>query len=178
MANEFNFRIKEQAGLGFKELSTIKQFISEHELLVGIPEAEPSNKRKMVAGTVAPTNAELLHIHTNGSKPNNIPARPVIEPAISNGRDKISSSMDSIIKSIRGSDQSEAIVKLQKLGLRVQNMCRAWFTNPLNGWEPNSQATIERKLRKGSTNPRPLIDTNQLRKSITYVIKTKGGMVK
>lgn len=178
MANGLKFQIKEQAGIGFEELKNIKQFISNYELLVGIPEEEPSNERKEVPGTVAITNAELLHIHTNGSVPNNIPARPVIEPALLNGKEKITSEMDSIIKSISGHDLSGAFTKLKKLGLRAQNMCRSWFTNPLNNWPPNSYYTRMKKLKKGSTEPKPLIDTGQLRKSITYVIKTKGGMVK
>ncbi|MBY6921870.1 hypothetical protein HYH30_19035, partial [Clostridium botulinum] len=45
---------------------------------------------------------------------------------------------------------------------------RAWFTNPSNNWAENSAETIKRK-----DSDKPLIDTGELRKSITYVIK--GG---
>ena len=47
-----------------------------------------------------------------------------------------------------------------------------------NNWPPNSPSVIAEKRRKGSTNPRPLIDTGELRKSITYFVKTKGGRSK
>jgi hypothetical protein len=46
-----------------------------------------------------------------------------------------------------------------------QNIVRAWFVDPKNGWPENSPITI---AAKGSD--KPLIDTGELRKAITYVV--------
>ena len=43
-----------------------------------------------------------------------------------------------------------------------------WFENPQNGWPPNSPRTIR---RKGSD--QPLVDTGEMRKAITYVVRDK-----
>ena len=72
-------------------------------------------------------------------------------------------------------DTDGALKKLKLAGMRAQNVCRAWFTNPKNGWPPNSPRTAARKRAKGSTDPKPLIDTGELRKSITYFIKRNTG---
>ena len=50
--------------------------------------------------------------------------------------------------------------------MQGQNIARDWFTNPANNWAANSEDTVK---KKGSD--RPLIDTSELRKSITYVVK-------
>lgn len=72
----------------------------------------------------------------------------------------------------------EAVNQLRKVGMRGQNVSRAWFVNPDNGWPPNSPSVQSAKRAKGSDDPKPLIDTGELRKSITYFVKTKGGRTK
>ena len=124
------------------------------------------------------TNAELLFIHTNGSPIRNIPPRPVIEPAIRNDKDRLSRMMKQAAQLFLKGDKQGAINQLRKVGMRGQNVSRAWFLNPENGWPPNSPAVQAAKMRKGANIPRPLIDTGELRKSITYFVRTKGGRTK
>lgn len=63
-------------------------------------------------------------------------------------------------------DREGAKRHLELAGMEGQNSARDWFEDPRNGWAPNSPVTI---ALKGSE--RPLVDTGELRKSITYVVK-------
>ena len=148
------------------------KFMKDNSVYVGIPQKEASRKEEGV------TNAELLFIHTNGSPKNNIPARPVIEPAIKNDRERLNTMMKKASKFAFEGNKQEAIRQLKLVGMRGQNVSRAWFVNPDNGWASNSPGVYRRKLAKGSTDPKPLIDTGELRKSITYVVVTKEGREK
>ena len=145
-------------------------FMMENEVYVGISDETTTREKGEPV-----TNAELLFIHTNGSPVNNIPARPVIEPAIKDDKDRISKMMESAFLTAEKGDMTGALNKLKLAGMRAQNVCRAWFTNPKNGWAPNSPRTAARKRAKGSTDPKPLKDTGELRKSITYFIKRNTG---
>lgn len=151
-------------------------FIATNDVYVGIQEKD--TKRKKNKDDIAITNAELLFIHTNGSPINNVPARPVIEPAIKDDAERLSGMMKKVAQLAFDDKLTEARRQLSLTGMRGQNVCRNWFTNPKNGWPPNSPSVQAEKRRKGSTDPKPLIDTGELRKSITYFIKTIGGRQK
>lgn len=144
-------------------------FTKENEVYVGIQQKETKREGEPI------TNAELLFIHTNGSPVNNIPPRPVIEPAIKDDNERLSNMMKKAAQLVLAGKIEEAIIQLKKTGMRGQNVSRQWFYNPKNNWAPNSPAVIRAKRKKGTTHPRPLIDTDELHKSITYFVKTKGG---
>ena len=159
----------------WQKLQEQLKFIAENEVYIGISDATTVREEEE---TKEVTNAELLFIHTNGSPVNNIPPRPVIEPAIKEDRARLSSMMKKAAQLVFNGNKEEAMSQLKKVGMRGQNVSRAWFVNPQNGWPPNSERVAARKRAKGAENPRPLIDTGELRKSITYFIKTKGGRIK
>jgi hypothetical protein len=141
----------------FKDLRNI-------DVLIGIPQAEDSR-----AGEVG--NAELLFIHTNGSPLRNIPARPVIEPALEDDAPVITDILAEATKAMLEGNEDKAFTLLEKAGLEGQGASQDWFDNPKNGWAPNSPTVIAAKLKKGGTEPKPLIDTGEMRKSITYVVR-------
>jgi hypothetical protein len=116
-------------------------------------------------------NAELMFIHTNGSLLRHIPPRPVIEPAISDpdNRKLFLPELEAAAKAALAGQVLQVKAHLNRAGLIAQNVCRAWFVSPKNGWPPNAPSTIR---RKGSS--RPLILTGELRKSITYVVSDAG----
>ncbi len=134
-------------------------------VFVGIPQEKSSRKRGVI------TNAELAYIHTHGSELRNIPARPIIEPAIEvkETKDAIAQELGEAIASKLDRKDQEAMRHLKRAGMMGQNAARAWFEDPRNEWAPDSPSTI---ARKGSD--RPLIDTGQLRKSIIYVVSKDG----
>ena len=149
-----------------KELKGILDLIKSEDVLVGIPQAKAS--RAELGEKI--NNAELLFIHTNGSPIRNIPARPVIEPAINEKTTKLTIMehfKSAVVAAFEG-NQQEFRTQLEIAGMVAQNAARAWFTNPANGWAPNAPATI--KAKKSS---RPLIDTGEMRKSIIYVVRRK-----
>lgn len=157
----------------FVNLGKTLHFMKNNAVYVGIPQEESSREN---SGEVS--NAELLFIHTNGSPANNIPARPVIEPALKDDSERLSKMMAESAKMVFQGNKDEAIRKMKLAGMRGQNVTRAWFVNPKNGWAPNAPSVYKKKIEKGSTDPRPLIDTGELRKSITYVVVAEGSKVK
>lgn len=171
MANKFWKVIKKQDNFNSKLAGLI--WMKENEVYVGIPQNKTERKEQDEKGPV--TNAELLFIHTNGSPVNNIPPRPVIEPALENDKDRLNSMMKTAAQYAMKGEKEKAVKQLKLTGMRGQNVSRAWFTSPKNNWPPNSPSVKARKRKKGSTNPRPLIDTGELRRSITYFVKLKGG---
>lgn len=153
----------------YKKVMKGLDFLEKSGVYVGIPESETSRPDDKTV-----TNAELLFIHTNGSPVNNVPARPVIEPALEKDSDRLSKMMEKVVLSALENDFEKAEKNLKLTGMRGQNVSRAWFTDPENKWPPNSPSVERAKRKKGSTNPRPLIDTGELRKSITYVVEVGG----
>lgn len=114
------------------------------------------------------TNAELLFIHTKGSPARGIPARPVLEPAVEADGNKqaIAHELASASKAALEGNKNEQLKRVGRAGMAGQNAARKWFTDPRNGWEQNTPATI---AEKGSD--KPLIDTGALRAAITYVVQ-------
>ncbi|MFV3013564.1 hypothetical protein ACLD43_17575 [Clostridium botulinum] len=110
------------------------------------------------------SKAHEMYVHENGSPLWNSPPRPVLEPAMDNSKEAIAEQMAKVAEAAL--DNNNLSVELEKVGMLGQNIARDWFTNPENKWHKNSDNTIK---RKGSD--KPLIDTGELRKSITYTIK-------
>ena len=106
-----------------------------------------------------------LYLHSHGSMAFQIPPRPVIEPAIEANKEPICLELKKAAISTLDHKKPDAITHLKLAGMTGQNAARAWFTDPRNHWAPNAPSTI---ARKGSD--KPLIDTGDFRKSITYVL--------
>ncbi len=146
---------------GLKAIQEAIKELKKHDVLVGIPQEKSSRE-----GSGKVTNAELLFIHTNGSPARGIPPRPVLQPAIENDKERVGEMLGKAINAATSGKIEEIVPALERAGQYGENVCKAWFTNAANNWKPNSEETIE---RKGSS--RPLIDTGQMRKSITHVVK-------
>ena len=170
-------------------LAMLCKELEKASVYVGIPEENTQRfegkgkKKKPVSGI---NNAALLYLHSNGSPLQNIPARPVLEPAIENGKDKINQSLFNAGRAALNNDKEGYMRGLERTGLMAQNMCKKWFTDPDNGWAPNQPSTVLHKINKlkgkkkvvallafeaGEDLDRPLIDTGQLRQAITYLVK-------
>lgn len=144
-----------------KSIEDAIKAIRELDVLVGIPQEKTRD------GPVS--NAELAFIHSKGSPLKGIPARPIIEPAIEDSKEQIAELIKGSAQKALDGNKEGAIESLERVGMQGQNIVRAWFTNPRNNWAPNSPKTI--KIKKSA---RPLIDSGELRKSITYIVR-KGG---
>jgi hypothetical protein len=135
--------------------------LAKLQIYVGIPE-QASSRPKGKA-----TNAELTYIHTHGSPARGIPARPIIEPSLEAPDNKAAITEDlkqAGLSALNGKPKdAEKFLKIA--GMDAVNRIRAWFTDARNQWAPNAPSTIR---RKGSS--RPLIDTSELRKAMTWVL--------
>ena len=182
-------------------LAAAVQSLAKKEVLVGIP-AENSTREHPGQGDDKINNAELLYIQSHGVRKAemraemqqhldagkkyseahslyiqshgsplwHIPPRPVLEPSIEANKGPIAKQLQgAAVASINGTPQ-EVDNALHKAGMVAENAAKAWFENPENGWPPNSPRTI---AQKGSDSP--LIDTGEMRKAITHVVREKGG---
>jgi hypothetical protein len=183
-----NITVSESGGFDFikEAIGTLKNA----KVYIGIPEAETTRKSKAV------TNAGLLFIHTNGSPLRHIPARPVIEPSIEANHEVLEEGLHEAASLILDGQKSEAEITLKKVGTLGATGAKRWFTDSRNGWRQNAPSTIRRKLAKltgqrlrkalkvlnsidenmplygtselDSINT-PLIDTGEMRRSISHV---------
>lgn len=132
--------------------------LTQKAVYVGVPDVETNRQ----GGGI--TNAELAYIHTEGSPHNNIPARPFIIPAVTANKDDIGKFQLRALKlALSGQD---VMPGLHALGGFASDCIRKWWDDPRNGWAPNAPSTI---AQKGSSHP--LINTTQLKNSVTYVIR-------
>ena len=137
------------------------KWLSEHETLVGIP--EDKSGRQDGAGL---TNAQLMYIHENGSPANKIPARPVLQSALSGAEasGRIQDYLSEGCKHALRGDVNGAQAEWEKAGMVGVNAAMEKFTD--GTLAPSAPSTI---AQKGSDTP--LIDTGALRQSITYVVR-------
>lgn len=169
--------------------------LTRKEVYVGIP-AEASSR----PGDGSINNAELLYIHTHGvrrkamrdemdammnmgmkysqahtlyirehgSPMMSIPPRPVLQPAIEDRKPEISMVLADAGRAALLNDVAVYEANLNKAGMVAASAAQGWFENQQNDWPPNSPRTIR---RKGSD--QPLVDTGEMRKAITYIVRDK-----
>lgn len=135
-------------------LKNLKKF----RVLVGVPEQNASRAGETI------NNAELAYTMSHGSPLKNIPARPIIEPVLEKNKDQITKMFKAAGE--KALDNKDIKNEYEKIGMFAKNAVIKNFTDPDNGWSPNSPVTIR---KKGSD--MPLIDTGSLRKSIDYVVE-------
>lgn len=148
-------------GKGLEGLLKSLEALAKRDVLVGIPEANSSRPME------GPNNAELAFLHTEGSPAQRIPARPFLQPSIMAEKEEIAKRQIKVIQAALKGDVQLSIVEIEKLGEMARQNAYDWFKDPRNNWPPNAPMTIR---LKGSD--QPLIDTGNLRKSITYVVRT------
>lgn len=102
----------------------------------------------------------------------NIPSRPFLRDSVDANADKINAFLKRAVKIILRGGTAEDVLK--KIGVFQKGLIQKQIVD--GDFVPNAPATIKRKLkkkRKGSVTP--LVDNGDLRKSINFVIKEKGG---
>jgi phage gpG-like protein len=115
------------------------------------------------------TNAEIGLIHLFGSNEANIPPRDwLIAPIVENQRELVNSlSANSVQQAFKRGDYKGVMALI---GIKAEELVqRAFETSGFGKWAPNSPVTI---ARKGSS--KPLIDTSQLRRSVSSDVVKKG----
>jgi len=179
---------------GFTGLVNRVQALKKKRIMVGVPEKEAARdgeeitnaqllyilshgvRKKAMRREMQPnidagmkySMAYQLYIMAHGSPLWHSPPRPVLEPAIEAHKDAIAVLFKRVMQAACKGDKVAMQKAIIACGMAAQNYCRDWFTDPHNGWPPNSPVTI---ALKGSA--RPMIDTGTMRKAITYVVREK-----
>lgn len=175
--------------------------LAKKEVLVGIPAEHSSRQTQNTAGDKI-NNAELLYIQSHGVRKAemraemqkhldagkkyseahslyiqshgsplwHIPPRPVLEPSIEANKEPIAKQLQQATVAALDGDSVGVDHALHRAGFVAENAAKGWFEKQENGWPPNSPRTI---AQKGSDSP--LIDTGEMRKAITHVVREKGS---
>ena len=165
------------------------QKLTEEDVSIGIPEDKAARE---AAGDTGISNAYLGYIHEHGVPEKNIPARPALIPGIEDIQGEAAEILkDAAAKALEGNETAVGKA-LDKIGLLGTNAVKGRFKN--NDWPPLADKTLDRRPKigesvnkKGETIKKygksrrdkgrinPLIDTQQLLKSYTYVIRKKSN---
>ncbi|WP_248322030.1 hypothetical protein [Caballeronia sp. Sq4a] len=139
--------------------------LATKDVLVGIPDSAPERKDGEPI-----SNAQIGYIQEHGAPAANIPARPFLVPGVRDAQDKIGERLGRGAKAaLNGQDQAEQT--LNAAGLIGQNAARAKINSNI---QPKlADSTIAARIARGVTRTNTLVDTGQLRNSITYVVRKK-----
>lgn len=182
-----------------KVLSSIKQ-LSGLDVLVGVPstkadreDGDPINNAQLAyIHTFGSTIQVAAREQTVGRKGNRfakaknatsqtthtvpaheivIPPRPFLEPGVQNAQPKTTPRLKRAAELALTGDFDAAEKELHKAGLIAQNEVRAVINA---GVAPAlADSTLRSRRSRGRTGTVPLIDTGELRNSITYVVRKK-----
>lgn len=145
--------------------------LTSREVLIGIP-AETAG-RSSEPGDGGLTNAVLGYIHETGAPERNLPARPFLVPGVADAEPRFTPHLRKAAEAAMVGDTAKVDAALHAVGLVGQNAVRARITDGPH--TPLAPRTLAERKARGRTGTKPLIDTGQLRRSITYVIRPRGS---
>lgn len=175
-------------------LASIQRLVGQ-EVLVGIPASEAERNDE---DPKPMNNAQLGYVHENGSPAQNIPARPFLIPGVEDTQESYTSHLQKAVTAALNGDNTKVQTELNAAGLVASSGARNKITT--GEFEPLSPATVRNRRKSRSTKSmraaekkyleliangatpeqaqdeagiRPLINTGQLRNSLTYVIRKK-----
>lgn len=150
-------------------LASIKA-LARSQVLVGVPST--TAEREPEPDDPAPlTNAEVGYIQENGAPEINLPARPFLKPGVEDEKDAIAARYEKGAKAVLDGRVANIDSIHEQVGLQAQNAVRAKLTD--GPFAPLKDSTLANRRRRGRTGEKPLIDTGQLRNSITFVVRPK-----
>lgn len=165
------------------------------DVLVGVPDSTTDRDEEIAQPM---TNATLAYIHENGSPAANIPARPFLVPGVQDKQDAIAKKLVAAANATIDGDSKKAMQCLNQAGMLGQSGARDRINT--GDFEPLAPSTIANRHRsRGTASMRdsevqylkmigegmspeaaqeaagiqPLINTGQLRNSLTYVVRDK-----
>lgn len=102
-----------------------------------------------------------------------IPARPFLIPGVETAHDKIAELMkQTLIATFKDPKKKNVYIDqgLNKVGMAASMAVRRYITN--GNFEPLKASTLAARRRRGRTGTKPLIDSSQMRNSVTYVLRS------
>lgn len=147
-------------------LASLKAIASK-DVLVGIPE-EKSERDDVPFG-----NAGIGYINEKGSPAQNIPARPHLVPGVRSVDEQTLPHLRAAAQAAMSGNTAAAEMELNRAGALAANGVKRFMT--ITGFTPLADRTINARLARGRTGDKPLIDTGQYRRAITYVVRDKNA---
>lgn len=147
-------------------LKSVKALTSK-EVLVGIPSTTAGRDDTPI------NNAEIGYLMETGSPAQNIPERPFLVPGVENARDKFTPHLKAAGLSALEGKTATIERDFDRAGIVAANAVKAKITD--GPFTPLSPKTLQKRRAKGRTGERPLIDTGQLRRAVSHVVRKKGG---
>ena len=178
--------------MGVDNLGSLIKSLNElasKEVLVGIPDSKASRNNEDGEPV---NNAQLGYIHEYGSPANHIPARPFLGIGITNAKKAISAQLAKTAKDAIDGKSNRVENGLNRAGIIAQNSVKSVFSS--GELQPLANSTLRSRVSRGGTRGKaaskelrmraeygissneeikPLVDTGQLRNSITYVVRKK-----
>lgn len=197
MATRSGVQIRRPKGKSPEDIVEALRVLADVEVLVGVPEETTDDHADRDAlGEEPITNASLLYIHDHGAPEVNLPARPMMRPGIDAVKDKIARLLRRTATiAFETGDVHKVEASMHEIGitaqLSIQNTMRDGIPPPL------SDRTLQERMRKHPTRApaykaelarrkagedpsmvgagyfKPLVDTSDLLKSITYAIRSR-----
>lgn len=172
---------------GFEALEKSIARLARDEVLVGFPEDttqrdDPDSKDV--------TNAALGYIHDNGAPEANIPARPFMIPGITRVMPKVEATLHKMAQYGLAGDVAKIDEGFERIGFLgvdgITSTIREGVPPPLAELTLKKRAAKGRKGAQAELNRRaagygpslqlatPLMDTNEMLKSVTYVVRNRS----
>lgn len=154
----------------------------KNEVLVGIPAEDAGRrpdppkgkgKKRSKQASQPPNNATIGYWMEYGAPEANIPARPHLVPGIERAQSTITQQLRRAAEAALSGGSDGVDRGLNAAGIAAQNAVRATITD--GDFAPLSRRTLAARRARGRTGDKPLIDTGQYRRSLTYVIRPKGA---
>jgi hypothetical protein len=160
---------------------------------------EWENRKKNPLGRV--NNAMLAYVHDNGSPAQGIPKRAFMKPGISKAQSRINTEFKAAAQAMLAGNKEEMNTRLHRAGLIAQNSIRnvirqgegfvplkratllarsrrrgyLWFQlskAEMAGIDKSQRGSLRKQKREElMSSMHPLMDTNQMLKSIVYVVE-------
>lgn len=147
------------------QLTKSLKALAETRVMVGVPGDKAGRK-----GDEGPiNNAALMKIHEDGAPEVNIPARPVVGPTIKENTGTITHGLKLAGDKALDGDINGMMKMFNALGITIQNKMRAKITDGLA--PPLAERTLAGRRARGRSGEKPLLDTGQLRRALTYVLR-------
>lgn len=144
--------------------------IGRKDVLVGIPEGD-SEREDAPFG-----NAGIGYVNEKGSPAQNIPPRPHLQPGVKSVEAETIPKLKEAAQAALDGNMAGAERALNQAGTLAVNGVKRYMT--ITGFTPLAESTLyNRKHRKVAPRKgeKPLIDTGQYRRDITYVVRDKNA---
>ena len=166
------------------------QALSGKAVYVGIPDSTAG--RTPEEGEKSPaSNAVIGYVQETGDPERNLPARPFLVPGVESAEDAINgrlakagvAAMDGNVEVVNASMEAAGMAAASAVKRKINS----------GEFDPLSEATLKARARRGRKGAkkelarraagedpgtefaRPLVDTGQLRNSVTYVVRKNGS---